>query len=503
MAVWYLDNDAEITDAVARLRGADDEHVVFVVPPGSRIATGRINFKLLAREAESRGLALAVASPDQQVRALATSAGVLTAATPDAAEAALRRGDVPPPVATDPVPDVSEPAETTSGSGDRGLRWRSQRLRVTTVVLLIALIIGGFVALQTLPTAVISLTPRLIAIGPIAMQVTASLETTQADVARGTIPAVSISIPLSVEDTYPSSGTQALDARAKGEVVFSALGQEFDQEIAAGTRVQTPAGTAFQTTETVTLPRGDDGSMTRVTATVEALTGGEVGNVPANAIGVVPSLESQGISVSNPSPTEGGRFEETPLVLAADFDAAAVDLANRLAGELAVYLRDPANTSPGLTVFPETAVLGPVVRQPPATEVVGTNAAEFTLGGAVTATVLAVDEAGIDELTRDRLLQTVPQDVDLIPGSASVGHQEGRVEGERIIFESTAAGQGLPRIDADALLAEVAGLPVSDAQAILEALGTATVTVWPGFLGDLPNDRERITLDVTEASATE
>ena len=68
MTTWYLDNEDEITDAVARLRQADSETVIFVVPPGSRIATGRINFKLLAREAESRDLRMAVASPDEQVR---------------------------------------------------------------------------------------------------------------------------------------------------------------------------------------------------------------------------------------------------------------------------------------------------------------------------------------------------------------------------------------------------------------------------------------------------
>ena len=31
MAVWYLDNDDEITDAVARLRAATDDRVVFVL----------------------------------------------------------------------------------------------------------------------------------------------------------------------------------------------------------------------------------------------------------------------------------------------------------------------------------------------------------------------------------------------------------------------------------------------------------------------------------------
>ena len=32
MSVWYLELDDEITDAVARLRAAKDERVVFVVP---------------------------------------------------------------------------------------------------------------------------------------------------------------------------------------------------------------------------------------------------------------------------------------------------------------------------------------------------------------------------------------------------------------------------------------------------------------------------------------
>ena len=96
MAVWYLDNDDEITDAVARLRNATDEQVVFVVPTGSRIATGRINFKLLHREAAARGLSLAIASPDVQVRAMAASAGVLGLPTAAEAEAALERGDTAP-----------------------------------------------------------------------------------------------------------------------------------------------------------------------------------------------------------------------------------------------------------------------------------------------------------------------------------------------------------------------------------------------------------------------
>src|SRR5262245_35090645 len=78
MSVWYLELDDEITDAVARLRAAKDDRVVFVVPAGSRIGTGRINFRLLAREAISRDLRIALVSGDPQVRALAASAGLPT-----------------------------------------------------------------------------------------------------------------------------------------------------------------------------------------------------------------------------------------------------------------------------------------------------------------------------------------------------------------------------------------------------------------------------------------
>ncbi len=496
------------TDAVARLRSTDDEHVIFVVPPGSRIATGRINFKLLAREARSRELTMAIASPDKQVRALATSAGVLSAVTPDEAQAALERGDVPgpstAPAAAPAAGSSSSSAPTATGESGRGvLMWRSQRLRLTTLLALIIAIVGGYAALQLLPTAQITLQPRLTALGPVAIPVTASAAVAEVDVEAGAIPAVVVPITLSVEGTYRAGGIEAIATQASGEVVFSSPDQEFAQEIVAGTRVQTPAGTEFQTTAPVVLPRSDGQAPAEVRAPVEALVSGEEGNVPGEAISVVPSLESQGISVNNPEATSGGRFEETPVVLAADYDAAAVDLQNRLAGQLAAYLRDPANTPPGLTLFTETARLGPVNHQPRAEDLLGSNAPEFTLSGSVAAQVLAVDETLVDEVLEDRLLGALPEGTTILPGSVSLGHGEGRVDGERIAFEGTAAGTGYPLFDTDRLLEQVAGLPVSEAQAILEAIGTTTVTVWPDFLGDLPDDRERITIDVIEASTTE
>lgn len=76
MTVCYLEIDDEITGAIARLRAVKDGEAVIVVPPGSRIATSRINFKLLVREATERRLNVTAVSDDPAVRALAISAGL-------------------------------------------------------------------------------------------------------------------------------------------------------------------------------------------------------------------------------------------------------------------------------------------------------------------------------------------------------------------------------------------------------------------------------------------
>ena len=76
MTIVYLDVDDEITSAAARIRTAEEIDVALVLPAGSRIATSRINFRLLAREASERSRRLAIVAPEASTRALAASAGL-------------------------------------------------------------------------------------------------------------------------------------------------------------------------------------------------------------------------------------------------------------------------------------------------------------------------------------------------------------------------------------------------------------------------------------------
>src|SRR5829696_1541578 len=104
--IVYLDADDEITSAASRIRGANDTRVGLVLPFGSRVATSRINFRLLAREAQANGRRLDIVAPDASARALAASAGLAVFGSVGEYESALDAEDAgDPPNPTDDGPD--------------------------------------------------------------------------------------------------------------------------------------------------------------------------------------------------------------------------------------------------------------------------------------------------------------------------------------------------------------------------------------------------------------
>ena len=74
--ILYLDIDDEITSAAARIRSAEGRRVAVVLPYGSRVATSRINFRLLSRDALTHEKRLSIVAADAATRALAASAGL-------------------------------------------------------------------------------------------------------------------------------------------------------------------------------------------------------------------------------------------------------------------------------------------------------------------------------------------------------------------------------------------------------------------------------------------
>ena len=112
--VLYLDIDDEITTAAARVRGADGTRVAMVLPYASRVATSRINFRLLARDATLNGKRLSIVAGDAATRALAASAGlpIFTSVAEYESSIAEERGERADDATSEPAAVESPVAET-------------------------------------------------------------------------------------------------------------------------------------------------------------------------------------------------------------------------------------------------------------------------------------------------------------------------------------------------------------------------------------------------------
>ena len=74
--IIYLEVDDEITTVAARIRDATPTRIAVVLPYNSRVATSRINFRLLSRDALTHDKRLSIVTADPAARALAASAGL-------------------------------------------------------------------------------------------------------------------------------------------------------------------------------------------------------------------------------------------------------------------------------------------------------------------------------------------------------------------------------------------------------------------------------------------
>jgi hypothetical protein len=558
VTVCYLEIDDEITTAIARLRGVTDGEAVMIVPPGSRIATSRINFKLLAREANERRLNVAAVSDDPAVRALAISAGLPTYDSLPAAEAALatfreqdralaerlgRSPDEVPPawsstrtaqVATLPSPLVdAPPVEGRAGGEGRArpgpsigdtqvlpvepqpqpepqpaaARRRARRVPVAPalvvgllVVLVAAVAYGAYVFL---PTATITIVPATSILRLDAFTVRADPGVAVVDPAAGSLPAQPIDLPLHVSGTFDATGVDVHETRATGEVRFRSENTLGSVAIPEGTVVATAEGIEFATTEAATVPKAvllvAPGT---VDVRIRAVRSGPRGNVAADTITDLPgSLRSKLVSVRNRQPTEGGRRTEDDVVTQADYDSALATLGEQLESALVAALADPASIPRGLTAYAQTASHGEGLADQPADAVVGTVAPTFDLALDADGQVLAVNEGLIDEIAQSRLDDALAQGQQMVEDRQTITHDSGQVAGDVISYEVSASALIFNTPDSQALLAQVRGKTVVEAKAILADYGMVDIVMWPDFVDRLPEQISRISLTIAPPAA--
>jgi hypothetical protein len=538
----YLDVEDEITSAAARIRSAESDQVALVLPYGSRLATSRINFRLLAREAEERGKHIQVVSADASARALAIAAGLTVHASvaafeghrsgapagADATEAGTGDGTSEPAgtdaiggpgVAKAPVGALSVEEDTQTRVLPRP-RKRSPKVPVVgpprppmrtglavglglAAVVLVAA--GGLLALELLPSATIVLAPRSAPVGPLELAVDARLDATAADPEALVIPAQRVPFALRAEETVTATGVKVTETPATGTVTFSNFDTGSPSRVDAGSVVSTESGIGYRTLGDVTLPPARiQFPFTVVPSTssigIEAVLPGPEGNVGNNSITVVPEGENRRLlQVSNDEATAGGSRVESPEISEGDVDAAVNRLLAALAVDLDRQIEARAGVPPGVAIFAQTKELGdqPTFSPEPAS-VVGTPGPTVVLTVSAQGSVLGVDPAPIEALAAARLQARVPAGWTLAPESTAFELGVPLVFGEVVSYPVTIAATQVHDVDRDALLAQVRGRVVAEARAILDDFGDVEIAVWPDWVTTIPKNAERIEFTLAE-----
>ena len=523
----YLDVDDEITSAAARIRASDAEHVTLVLPFGSRLATSRINFRLLAREATERGKRLDIVCADASARALAAAAGLPVYPSVAAFEAGRvsTSGEPSSPNGHEaPDPQVDAPATQLSlpelaDEDDTITRIIAAPRRTSARVPLVgparppiaprvavaaglgivaALAILTLLAFQLLPAATIVLHPRSQDVGPLSLNVVARTDVTEPNPTTLVIPAQRFTFPLQATDTFPATGTKAVDTKATGNVTFSNFDTGRTNHIQAGSIVSTEDGVDFATLADVSLPNATiEFPFTIVPSTasvgVEAVDPGPDGNVNNNTITVVPKGENKRLTqVTNEEATSGGAHEDRTVVSEDDVTNAQGALQQTLQTQLATQVSGGAGVPSGVQLFPETATVGPVTPNVDTTTLVGTETAEFQLGVTADGSVLGVDEAPIQDLAASSIQGRVDAGWTVADGSTTVDAGAPTVIGETISFPVSVTATEVRDVDEGALLAQVQGLGVPQARTRLEAYGDVSISLWPDWVSTIPTNGDRV-----------
>jgi hypothetical protein len=431
---------------------------------------------------------------------------------------------LPPPPASppDPAPAVAAggaaayaarvtPSGTSARPSAPSTRIPVARSRRMPTVGTTALVIAGVAVLAIvvvaiagyiyLPSAQITVTPKSEPIPPISLTVKADPDATTTDAQAGIVPASRVDVPVSVSDTFTTTGKRIEETQAKGTVTFRNVDFTASNTIAGGSIVSTQSGVRFRTDRAVTVGRarlvGLQVFPTEANVGVTAVKSGEAGNVEPNTITVIPAAEDPlTLSVRNKAATSGGTHQEFPQITQTDVDAALAKLTTELNDAFHAAVADESGAPQNATIYPDTAVLGEPTTSADPAKLVGQGQATFDLGLNANGTVIAVDDSPVEGIAKERLMANVGSGYRLIEDSVNIQQGAATVANGQVTFPVTASASRVRQLDPAELLALVKGKSFADAKAALAPFGAVKITPWPDWVSTVPSIDSRVSLEV-------
>jgi len=526
MAIYYLDVDDEITSAAQRIRETGESRIALVVQSGSRVASSRINFKLLSREAQHHNRHLSIVAVDASIRSLAEAAGLPvfesvaeyqrsqvaapvedgtggeTAAQPGAAgataggsirargssarrEAASAPGGVSNGTrSSEPRPAINPPLKPLRHSG----RWIGLGLAGAAATVIAS---GYFL----LPAATVVLTLESQPLGPVAFAALVDPSVESPDEETDAVPAVPQKFDVRASGTFQATGENVLETAAIGKVTFSSANTYLAVPILAGTEVSTAEGVSFTTTDSVTVPKATLEGLNLVPGTADAGVvaeeKGTSGNVDAGAIVKVPPDLAAALVIADPvtnkEATTGGTYSVSLFIQQSDLDAAETQLAQQLETAFQVRLSDPATAGAGVQLFAQGARLDNAVFDPDPGSLLGVEQERFDLAATGTGTALSVETISLRELAVAKMAQAAKPGFAPVEDSVTLTVGESEPVGNAVSVNVMAEGLQAAQIDEAEIRSAIGGMSPAEAEAYLERYGKAEVSVWPFWASTVPD----------------
>lgn len=483
---------ASVRDRLSFLRGRS---VLLIWPEEGTALTRKLDLVLVQREAMRRAIKLALVTHDPQVIRSANELNISTFETIGASQRGRwKRGRTKVYATRWQKPEGERDPGDLMEVASRVRAPRSLGVPALLRVILLVAVLGALaaVAFFLVPSATVVIRVERVVVGTDSV-IIASPDAQSVDVENGIIPARYQPVEIQETGTRETTGTQDLaDTFATGTVTFINRSNR-SIEIPAGTVVQTTTGDPirFLTTSSTTLGAGAD-QRAEVTIEAAADSSGSKGNVASGLINAVIAEWAADVTVTNLIATSGGEDRVLPVVTDVDVErlrgAVRQQLFARALSELQRVVTQPefvieetlrirderddwVQFSADVGDFAESLTLNmrAVVDAVVVNTRFGERVAFATLSRALAGR--AIDPATIE------YLRTGVTDI---------------AEDGSVTFGMTATATVAPQIETGALAQRIAGLTVTEAQALIAT--TAALTEPAAITIESPWDSTRLPL---------
>ena len=515
-SIIYLEHDAEITEAITKLKKAGSDTVRIVVPPRSPLLQSVVNLKLLKKAATSKKKELVLVTGDKGATALAGKVGIpvaknvkAEAVVPDAepepkgekvAAAAATAAVLASPLAADaaeeqaskarnedvPVQRFDEPVSASKKTKKAKKSKSSGRGKVPNYnkfqkwIWVGASAVGAILLIWLLSAFVQTATVNVQAAADRRDVNTQFTLVTSGATSGSSVAAETLEVTKDLSQSVEATGEKDVGSKATGSVALKNCEDSNSRTLPAGTKVTT-AGKTFVTNAAATLPEGEfsgGGTVCNSKAVSVAITAAENGDQYnfSNASFTVVGLSSR---VSGTGTTTGGVSKKIKVVAQSDVDAAVNTLLEGSKAEALTELKEEAGEDQ--KVFDDTLTATATTRSsnPP----VGTEATNVTVNVKAKYTVLAASETDLTKVVETALASDLKDGSKVLDAGLDQAKltAKGQIKTGYSYAMSTVAYIGQP-IDAEALKREVAGKAKKEVPDIVKQYPNvtgATVDGWP------------------------